>query len=86
MLSGNAALRRQILSKLLDGRIVFTPTTLTLTLRSDGSATAVASAAGHAIDGQQVNSDIHADADYRGAMAAVFTRRAIEAALARAAG
>ena len=55
-------------------------------LGSDGSPAAVAAAAQHAIDGQQVNSDIHADAEYRGAMAIVFTRRAIEAALARAAG
>ena len=55
-------------------------------LGSDGSAEAIAAAAAHATDGQQVNSDIHADAEYRGAMAVVFTRRAIEAALARAAG
>ncbi len=55
-------------------------------LGSDASAAAIAAAAAHAIDGQQVNSDIHADADYRGAMAVVFTRRAIEAALERAAG
>jgi len=55
-------------------------------LGSDGSAAAIAAAAEHATDGQQVNSDIHADAQYRAAMAVVFTRRAIEAALARAAG
>jgi len=55
-------------------------------LDSDGSAESIAAAAAHAADGQQVNSDIHADAEYRGAMAVVFTRRAIEAALARAAG
>jgi carbon-monoxide dehydrogenase medium subunit len=55
-------------------------------LGSDGSASAIAAAAAPAIDGQQVNSDIHADAEYRGAMAVVLTRRAIEAALARAAG
>jgi CO/xanthine dehydrogenase FAD-binding subunit len=30
-----------------------------------------------------VNSDIHASADYRAAMAVVYTRRAIQAALAR---
>ncbi len=30
-----------------------------------------------------MNSDIHADRAYRAAMAAVYTRRAIEAALAR---
>jgi len=54
-------------------------------LGSDGSAGAIAAAAGHATDGQQVNADIHADAAYRAAMAAVHVRRAVEAALARAA-
>jgi carbon-monoxide dehydrogenase medium subunit len=53
-------------------------------LGSDGSAEAVAAAAAHAADGQAVNSDIHADAEYRGAMAVVFTRRALEGAFARA--
>ncbi len=52
-------------------------------LGSDGSPAAVASAAEHATDGQTVNSDIHADRDYRTHMAVVFTRRAIEAALGR---
>jgi carbon-monoxide dehydrogenase medium subunit len=50
---------------------------------SDGSADAIAAAAEHAIDGVQVRSDIHADAEYRGAMAKVYTRRAITAALGR---
>ena len=50
---------------------------------SDGSAGAVASAAAHATDGVTAMSDIHADAAYRAAMAAVYTKRAIEAALAR---
>ena len=50
---------------------------------SDGSADAIAAAAAHATDGVTVNSDIHADRAYRTAMAAVYTRRAIEAALAR---
>jgi carbon-monoxide dehydrogenase medium subunit len=40
-------------------------------------------AAGHAADGQMVGSDIHADRTYRTAMAAVYTRRALEAALHR---
>jgi aerobic carbon-monoxide dehydrogenase medium subunit len=52
---------------------------------SDGSASAIAAAAAHATDGVSVNSDIHADAAYRTAMAAVHTRRAIEAALGRSA-
>jgi carbon-monoxide dehydrogenase medium subunit len=52
-------------------------------LGSDGSAAAVVAAAEHAADGQTVNSDIHADRDYRSHMAVVFTRRAIEAALGR---
>ncbi len=50
---------------------------------SDGSAKAIAAAAAHAADGRTVNGDIHADTAYRTAMAAVYTRRAIEGALAR---
>lgn len=50
---------------------------------SDGSAEAIRAAAAHATEGIEVSSDIHADAAYRTAMAAVYTRRAIEAALAR---
>jgi carbon-monoxide dehydrogenase medium subunit len=50
---------------------------------SDSSAGAIESAAAHATDGIEVASDIHADRTYRTAMAAVYTRRAIEAALAR---
>jgi len=50
---------------------------------SDGSAGAIEAAAAHATDGVTVNSDIHADAAYRAAMAKVYTRRAIESALAR---
>lgn len=54
-------------------------------LGSDGSPSAVAAAAGHAIDGVTVNSDIHADRAYRSQMAVVYTRRAIESALGRSA-
>ena len=50
---------------------------------SDGSTASLAAAAAHATDGVRVNADIHADAAYRTAMAAVYTRRAIEAALDR---
>jgi carbon-monoxide dehydrogenase medium subunit len=50
---------------------------------SDGSADAIAAAAGHATDEVEVSSDIHAGREYRAAMAVVYTRRAIEAALAR---
>ena len=50
---------------------------------SDGSAAAIEAAASHATDGITVSGDIHADAAYRTAMAAIYTRRAIEAALAR---
>jgi carbon-monoxide dehydrogenase medium subunit len=50
---------------------------------SDGSAASITAAAAHATDGIEVSSDIHADRAYRTAMAAVYTRRAIEAALAR---
>ena len=50
---------------------------------SDGSAGAIEAAASHATDGIEVAGDIHADRAYRTAMAAVYTRRAIEAALGR---
>jgi carbon-monoxide dehydrogenase medium subunit len=50
---------------------------------SDGSPATVAAAAAHVTDGVEVNSDIHADAEYRAAMAVVYTRRAIEDALGR---
>ena len=50
---------------------------------SDGSPAAIAAAAAHATDGVEVSSDIFADRAYRTAMAEVYTRRAIEAALAR---
>ncbi|HEU4572965.1 MAG TPA: xanthine dehydrogenase family protein subunit M [Candidatus Limnocylindrales bacterium] len=43
-----------------------------------------ADAAARAADGVDVLSDIHCDRDYRTAMAAVYARRAIEAAMARA--
>lgn len=52
---------------------------------SDGSSAAVAAAASHATDGVTVNSDIHADSEYRTQMAAIYTRRALEAALGRSA-
>jgi aerobic carbon-monoxide dehydrogenase medium subunit len=48
-----------------------------------GDASAITAAAAHATDGVTVNGDIHADTAYRTAMAAVYTRRAIEAALSR---
>jgi carbon-monoxide dehydrogenase medium subunit len=50
---------------------------------SDRSAASIKAAAAHATDGVDVVGDIHADRAYRTAMAAVYTRRAIEAALAR---
>jgi aerobic carbon-monoxide dehydrogenase medium subunit len=50
---------------------------------TDGSASAIATAAAHATDGVTVNGDIHADAAYRTAMATVYTQRAITAALGR---
>lgn len=44
----------------------------------------IADAAGHATEGiGDLNADIHASAEYRAQMARVFTRRAIEAAIAR---
>jgi carbon-monoxide dehydrogenase medium subunit len=50
---------------------------------TSGSPEAIAAAAVHATDEVEVNADIHAGSEYRAAMAVVYTRRAIEAALAR---
>jgi carbon-monoxide dehydrogenase medium subunit len=50
---------------------------------TDGSADAIAAAVTHVTDEVEVNSDIHAGSEYRAAMARVYARRAIEAALAR---
>jgi carbon-monoxide dehydrogenase medium subunit len=50
---------------------------------NEGTAESIAAAAAHATDGVTVQSDIHADSEYRTAMDAVYTRRAITAALAR---
>jgi carbon-monoxide dehydrogenase medium subunit len=52
---------------------------------TDGSPAAIAAAAAHATDGVSVNGDIHADSAYRGQMAIVYVRRALEAALGRSA-
>ena len=49
-----------------------------------GTPEAVAAAAAMVVGDRQVNADIHAGREYRAAMAVVHTRRAIEAALARA--
>jgi carbon-monoxide dehydrogenase medium subunit len=46
----------------------------------------LADAARHAADGIEPLADLHASADYRREMAAVFTRRALERAIARATG
>lgn len=46
--------------------------------------TVAAEAAAHACDGAEVNADLYASADYRKHLAAVYTRRAIQNALARA--
>jgi aerobic carbon-monoxide dehydrogenase medium subunit len=52
-------------------------------LGNEGTTEAIVAAASHATDGIRVNGDIHADAEYRTAMAGVYTRRAIQAALDR---
>ena len=51
---------------------------------TDGSPAVIAAAAVQATLNRSVNHDIHADREYRTAMAEVYTRRAVEAALARA--
>lgn len=50
---------------------------------TDCSPDRIAAAAQKATEGIAVNSDIHADATYRAALAAVLTRRALETARAR---
>jgi len=50
---------------------------------TDGGEKAITAAAAHATDGVTVNGDIHADPAYRAAMAIVYTKRAIEAAVGR---
>jgi carbon-monoxide dehydrogenase medium subunit len=50
---------------------------------NEGTAEAIAAAAAHAADGVTVNADIHADSEYRAAMAVTYTKRAISAALVR---
>lgn len=68
------------------GEVAYRATAVEAALaRTDGGAASLAAAAAHATDGVAVNADIHADAEYRAAMAAVYTRRALEAALARVA-
>ncbi len=53
--------------------------------KTDGESE-IAAAAKHAADGVEVLGDLHASADYRRAMAAVYARRAIAKAVARATG
>jgi carbon-monoxide dehydrogenase medium subunit len=50
---------------------------------NEGTPDSIAAAAAHAVDGIHVTSDIHADAEYRSAMAVAYTKRAISAALGR---
>jgi aerobic carbon-monoxide dehydrogenase medium subunit len=47
-------------------------------------AKTLAAAAAHAADGVDVNSDLYASAEYRKQLASVYTRRALETAVARA--
>jgi carbon-monoxide dehydrogenase medium subunit len=49
-----------------------------------GSAEVLGAAAAQGVSGRRANADIHAGAEYRAAMTTVYTRRALEAALARA--
>jgi aerobic carbon-monoxide dehydrogenase medium subunit len=49
----------------------------------EGTAESIAAAAAHATDGVTVNGDIHADSEYRAAMAVTYTKRTISAALGR---
>lgn len=49
----------------------------------EGTSESIAAAAAHVTDGVAVNGDIHADSEYRAAMAITYTKRAIAAALGR---
>lgn len=49
----------------------------------EGTSESIAEAASHAVDGVTVAGDIHADSEYRAAMAVAYTKRAIVAALGR---
>jgi len=69
---GPKAYRAEAVEKALRGKNV------TLKLLAD--------AARHAADGVEPLADLHASAEYRREMAAVFTRRALERAIARAQG
>jgi aerobic carbon-monoxide dehydrogenase medium subunit len=51
---------------------------------TSGSPEVLAAAAANAVGSRPVNGDIHAGPEYRAAMTAVYTRRALEAAMARA--
>ncbi|HEY6608215.1 MAG TPA: xanthine dehydrogenase family protein subunit M [Candidatus Limnocylindria bacterium] len=51
---------------------------------TDCNAADLAAAASHATEGQTVNSDIHADAEYRTSLTTTLVRRALEHARARA--
>jgi carbon-monoxide dehydrogenase medium subunit len=52
-------------------------------LGNEGTLESIAEAASHATDGITVNGDIHADTEYRTAMAVAYVKRAIVAALGR---
>ena len=53
-------------------------------LQGKPAAGAIAAAAAHAADGVEALSDIHASAEFRAELARVYTRRALESAIARA--
>ena len=50
---------------------------------TDCNAVDLAGAAAHVADGRDVGSDIHADREYRAALAVTMVRRALERARAR---
>ncbi|HET7029400.1 MAG TPA: FAD binding domain-containing protein [Candidatus Limnocylindrales bacterium] len=81
---GGSAITKAMIGVTGAGEMPYRATAVeTALVGNEGSAEAIAAAAAHATDGVDVNSDIHADAEYRAAMAAVYAKRAIAAALAR---
>jgi carbon-monoxide dehydrogenase medium subunit len=62
----------------------FRATAVERALAGKPPAQAIAAAAAHAADGIDALADIHASAEFRAELARVYTRRALEAAVARA--
>jgi carbon-monoxide dehydrogenase medium subunit len=81
---GNIASARVGLTGALSHAVRLTGVEDALTGKPASAGTIASASASAGADLADINSDIHASADYRRAMIAVFTRRALEKALSRA--